>query len=216
MYRFTRKPSLEDIKVIYSKPFPTAKLSNGKIILVDEFKDLVQIHDAVEGAHYFGVRHSDADDMVPATIEDKVVVNRFCSILSKDDLLDEVRKNPPKAPNGDDDIFLNLSQENRNNIYDGVYGDPDEHDPSYPVEMTIEEYLNNDEEEFNVVIEEHYTKTFKVKAKSIDEALAIGNNKYMLDMLDMSDAEHNATLAAAYTSDYGEGTDFEEVNDIVY
>lgn len=191
----------EVLDKLYADVFPVATLF-GKKVLVDFSQELMQLkkeQSLPSGSHYFGIRHSDYDTEDPRTVEDKVVVNRYASILAKEDLL---------TGNRDlDDIYKEINEG------DFVFDETDESDDGF-VNMSINDFMRSEQEEFLVDIEEVHSVTVPIKATSKEEALKIAEDLYRLKHINMGDAQISAVMGRASTSDYGDTTDYVDLENI--
>ena len=109
-------------------------------------------------------------------VEDKVIVNRCGSLLAKEDILSDTRKTT-ETPK---DIYYSLNGEERQDMYDKLWDCENQHDAPEDQEfMTISDFIHEDEEEFDVTIEEVIHHTVKVKAKDSEEAAILAAKKYI-------------------------------------
>lgn len=171
------EPTKEDEKRIFTEEF-LVKNVLGKRVLMTTGREFNELYKTLpEGIHYFAIRGCDADPDQPATIEDKVIVNRCGSILAKEDLIANERITcDPK------DIYRELSEEERKEMYDMLWDCENQHDAPEDQEfMTISDFIHEDKEEFDVCIEEVIHHTVKVKAKDSEEATILAAKKYVYD-----------------------------------
>lgn len=171
------KPTVEEEFRIFTEEFLVKNVLGKKVLMTTgrEFNDLYK--NLPEGIHYFAIRGCDADPNQPATIEDKVIVNRCGSMLAKEDLISKERTTcDPK------DIYRELSEEERKEMYDMLWDCENQHDAPEDQEfMTISDFIHEDDEEFEVCIEEIVHHTVKVRAKDEEEATIIAAKKYIFD-----------------------------------
>jgi hypothetical protein len=173
------EPTEEDEKRIFTEEFLVKDVFDKKVLMTTgrEFNELYKT--LPEGVHYFAIRGCDDDPSIPATVEDKVFVNRCGSMLSKEDLIAPERKtcNP-------NDIYRILNDEERKRFYDMLWdcdnqaNIPEEEEQEW---MTISDFIHKDDEEFEVCIEEVIHHTVKVKAKDAEEATILAAKKYVHD-----------------------------------
>lgn len=173
------EPTKEDEKRLFTEEFLVKDVFGMKVLMTTgrEFNELYKT--LPEGIHYFAIRGCDDDPSIPATVEDKVIVNRCGSMLSREDLIAPERKtmNPH-------DIYRMLSDEERMRFYDMLWdcdnaaNIPEEEDQEF---MTISDFIHEDDEEFEVCIEETIHHTVKVKAKNSEEASILAAKKYVYD-----------------------------------
>lgn len=171
------EPTEEDEKRILTEEF-LVKNVLGKRVLMTAGREFNELYKTLpEGIHYFAIRGCDADPDMPATIEDKVIVNRCGSMLATEDLIANERTTcDPK------DIYRELSEEERKEMYDMLWDCENQHDAPEDQEfMTISDFIHKDDEEFDVCIEEVIHHTVKVKAKDSEEATILAAKKYIYD-----------------------------------
>ena len=171
------EPTEEDEKRIFTEEF-LVKNVLGKRVLMTTGREFNELYKTLpEGIHYFAIRGCDADPDMPATIEDKVIVNRCGSMLAKEDLITNERTTcDPK------DIYRELSEEERKEMYDMLWDCENQHDAPEDQEfMTISDFIHKDDKEFDVCIEEIIHHTVKVKAKDSEEATILAAKKYIYD-----------------------------------
>lgn len=173
------EPTEEEEKKIFTEEFLVKDVFGSKVLMTTgrEFNELYKT--LPEGIHYFAIRGCDDDPDIPATVEDKVIVNRCGSMLSKEDLIAPERKT--SNPN---DIYRILNDEERKRFYDMLWdcdnqaNIPEEEEQEW---MTISDFVHKDDEEFEVCIEEIIHHTVKVKAKDSEEATILAAKKYVYD-----------------------------------
>ena len=173
------EPTEEEEKEIFTEEFLVKDVFGSKVLMTTgrEFNELYKT--LPEGIHYFAIRGCDDDPDIPATVEDKVIVNRCGSMLSKEDLIAPERKT--SNPN---DIYRILNDEERKRFYDMLWdcdnqaNIPEEEEQEW---MTISDFIHKDDEEFEVCIEEIIHHTVKVKAKDSEEATILAAKKYVYD-----------------------------------
>lgn len=171
------EPTEEDEKRIFTEEF-LVKDVLGKRVLMTTGREFNELYKTLpEGIHYFAIRGCDSDPDQPATIEDKVIVNRCGSMLAKEDLIAHERTTcDPK------DIYRELSEEERKEMYDMLWDCENQHDAPEDQEfMTISDFIHKDDKEFDVCIEEVIHHTVKVKAKDSEEATILAAKKYIYD-----------------------------------
>lgn len=169
------EPTTEEENRIFTEEF-LVKNVLGKRVLMTTGREFNELYKTLpEGIHYFAIRGCDADPNQPATIEDKVIVNRCGSMLAKEDLIAQERTTcNPK------DIYRELSDEERKEMYDMLWDCENQHDAPEDQEfMTISDFIHEDDEEFEVCIEEIVHHTVKIKAKDEEEATIIAAKKYV-------------------------------------
>lgn len=168
------EPTEEEERRIFAEEFLVKNVLGKKVLMTTgrEFNELYKT--LPEGIHYFAIRGCDSDPSQPATIEDKVIVNRCGSMLAKEDLIAKERTTcDPK------DIYRDLSEEERKDMYDMLWDCENQHDAPEDQEfMTISDFIHEDDEEFEVCIEEIIHHTVKVKAKNSEEATILAAKKY--------------------------------------
>lgn len=172
------EPTEDDERRIFTEEFLVKNVLDKKVLMTTgrEFNELYKF--LPEGMHYFAIRGCDADPDMPATIEDKVIVNRCGSLLAKEDILSDTRKTT-ETPK---DIYYSLNGEERQDMYDKLWDCENQHDAPEDQEfMTISDFIHEDEEEFEVCIEEIIHHTVKVKAKDSEEATILAAKKYVYD-----------------------------------
>jgi len=171
------EPTEEEERRIFMEEFLVKNVLGKKVLMTTgrEFNELYKT--LPEGIHYFAIRGCDADPNQPATIEDKVIVNRCGSMLAKEDLISKERTTcDPK------DIYRELSEEERKEMYDMLWDCENQHDAPEDQEfMTISDFIHEDDEEFEVCIEEIIHHTVKIKAKDSEEATILAAKKYAYD-----------------------------------
>jgi hypothetical protein len=175
------EPTEEDEKRIFTEEYLLKDVFGTKVLMTTgrEFNELYKT--LPKDVHYFAIyriindeerkrkrfydmlwdcdiRGCDDDPSMPATVKDKVFVNRCGSILSKEDLIAPERKtcNP---------------NDNAANI-------PEEKDQEF---MTISDFIHKDDEEFELCIKEIVHHIVKVKAKDSEEATILAAKKYIHD-----------------------------------
>lgn len=169
------EPTVEEENRIFTEEFLVKNVLGKKVLMTTgrEFNELYKT--LPEGIHYFAIRGCDSDPSQPATIEDKVIVNRCGSMLAKEDLIAKERTTcDPK------DIYRDLSEEERKDMYDMLW-DCENDAPEDQEFMTISDFIHEDDEEFEVCIEEIVHHTVKVRAKDEEEATIIAAKKYIFD-----------------------------------
>lgn len=170
----------EELKrFLYTEKFPVVEVCNGNRALYDEGHDFPRNYDGIPAnLHYFAVRDEEADnpEETISTLEDRVLVNRFCSLLTKKDLLDG-------AEDFEGNRFKELKEDDQVD-FTPMYEEDD---------MSISDFAHEDDPEYEVIIEETFSKTFKVKAESEEDAKQIALDMYSLDIFNVTHERPNFT-----------------------
>lgn len=210
------EPTEEDEKRIFTEEFPVKEVFTKKVLMTTgrEFNELYKT--LPEGIHYFAIRGCDSDPDKPATVEDKVIVNRCGSLLAKEDIIAADRAKAKAA--GISDIYRDLTDKERRDMYDMLWDCENQHDaPEEQEWMTISDFIHKDDQEFDVCIEEIIHHNVKIKAKDAEEAAILAAKKYIYDENYCQTTTETGSIDEVFLSvaeKFGEFGEFGEYKDL--
>lgn len=178
-----------ELKIMYEDKFPVKEICGEPVLVADELRD---IKDYLSDVYLFDARFSQDITSEDLTLEDSVVVDRCDTILAKKDLLEDKRKEV--------DVFRRIVPDN--DIVDNEEV------------STINDFIHKDDEEYEVIIEEHVSTTIKVKARDEDEPLIIAKEMYDGNYVDTSNGTVQDVLLSVEDHETGDFGDFHSIYNI--